>query len=166
MEPGVFAAEETLERGHGSCPDFAWLFVQAARHLGLAARLVSGYWSQLTADEKSIHGPTGVSSDVGDLHAWAEVFLPGAGWIGFDATSGLLAGEGHIPLACTPDPETAAPIAGAYSWSRSSEGDRVKETLSFEISVRRLRETPRLTRPYTDEQSSSIDTLRRALDEA
>ena len=165
MEPGVFAPEETLERGHGSCRDFAWLFVQMARHLGLAARFVSGYSIQLTADEKPMQGPAGVSSDVGDLHAWAEVFLPGAGWLGFDATSGLLAGEGHIPLACTPDPETAAAIAGAYSWSRRTDADRVEETFAFEISVRRLYETPRVTRPYTEEQWSAIGALGRTVDE-
>ncbi len=169
MEPGVFAPEESLERGHGSCRDFAWLLVQMLRSLGLAARFVSGYSIQLKADEKPVDGPAGVTDDATDLHAWAEVFLPGAGWIGLDATSGLLAGEGHIPLACTPDPETAAAITGSFEWAKQGEDDRVREELSFSMSVTRVEETPRVTLPYSESTWRAIHTLGvevdRALDE-
>jgi uncharacterized protein (DUF2126 family)/transglutaminase-like putative cysteine protease len=166
MEPGVFSPEESLERGHGSCRDFAWLLVQTLRHLGLAARFVSGYSIQLKADERPLSGPAGVELDSVDLHAWAEVFLPGAGWVGLDATSGLFVGEGHIPLACTPDPDTAAPITGSYAWAKREEKDHVEEKFSFAMSVRRIVESPRVTLPYSDQAWASIESLGHVVDRA
>jgi uncharacterized protein (DUF2126 family)/transglutaminase-like putative cysteine protease len=165
MEPGVFPPEETLERSHGSCRDFAWLEVQLVRCLGYAARFVSGYSIQLRADVQALDGgPSGVSEDIADLHAWTEVFLPGAGWVGLDPTSGLLAGEGHIPLAATPAPSTAAPITGSYAWNTDSDDDHVQEEFTFEMHVRRIAEEPRVTLPYRDDEWAAIDTLGRKVD--
>jgi uncharacterized protein (DUF2126 family)/transglutaminase-like putative cysteine protease len=151
LEPGVYDPEETLSRRRGSCRDSAWLMVNVLRHLGLAARFVSGYLIQLAPDQKSLDGPSGTEVDFTDLHAWCEVFLPGAGWIGFDPTSGLLAGEGHIPLACTPEPRTAAAITG--------EVEACEVDFQFEMKVSRFHESPRVTKPYTEEDWAEIDRL-------
>ena len=156
LEPGVQMAEETLALRAGSCRDSGWLLVQVLRHLGLAARFVSGYLIQLKPDVKSLDGPSGTEVDFGDLHAWCEVFLPGAGWIGLDPTSGLLAGEGHIPLACTPEPSSAAPITGAV--------DKCESKFLHEMKVTRLYESPRVTRPYTEDQWREIETLGHRID--
>jgi uncharacterized protein (DUF2126 family) len=175
MEAGIQTPEETLTLQSGSCRDSAWLMVQMLRHLGLASRFVSGYLIQLAPDVKSLDGPSGTERDITDLHAWAEVYLPGAGWIGFDPTSGLLAGEGHIPLACSADPSTAAAIDGFFSLDdesvvtqeteeRNNASRGVTTEFEFSMSVKRVHEDPRVTKPYTDEQWREIQTLGHKVD--
>ncbi len=151
LEPGIQSCEETLTLSKGSCRDTAWLLVEILRNIGLAARFVSGYLIQLKPDVKPLDGPVGPSQDFTDLHAWAEVYLPGAGWIGLDPTSGLFAGEGHIPLATAPEASSAAPVTGQVG--------PCEVEFHHEMSIMRIHEDPRVTLPYTDEQWNRIETL-------
>jgi transglutaminase-like putative cysteine protease len=123
LEAGVQTPLQTLQWGSGSCRDSGWLLVQLLRLSGLAARFVSGYL--LDVDPTAPHP----ALDNSQLHAWAEVYLPGAGWIGLDATSGLLTGMGHIPLACALEPADAAPVEGATDLAQVQFSHRIDLTL-------------------------------------
>ena len=154
MEPGIQTPEETLTLKTGSCRDSAWLLVQIMRNLGLAARFVSGYLIQLTADQKRstaagesrLHRPARL-----DRGLPARRRLDRAG-----PDLRLLAGEGHIPLACTPDASSAAPITGAV--------DEAEVEFGHEMSITRIYEAPRVTKPYTDSQWGAIEALGHKID--
>lgn len=110
---------ETLSQRRGACRDTAMLFVEACRCLGLASRFVSGY---------SMHHPPEVSEH--ELHAWAEVYLPGAGWRGYDPSLGLAVADGHVVLAASPDHQLAAPVTGRF------RGTGASSEMRYELTVR------------------------------
>src|SRR5664279_3342951 len=156
LDPGVQTCEQTLESHSGSCRDSAWLLVQILRQLGIAARFVSGYLIQLAPDESGTEDRNSPQQDSADLHAWAEAYLPGAGWIGMDATSGLFASEGHIPLVCTPNASQAAPIGGTV--------EPAKVEFVHSMLVRRLNDSPRTTKPFSEEDWARFEQVAHRVD--
>jgi len=156
MEANVQSAEDTLRLRSGSCRDSAVLLVELLRRCGFAARFVSGYLIQLKPDQKPLTGPAGAETDFTDLHAWAEAYVPGAGWIGLDPTSGLLTGEGHIPLAATPRSSGAAPLEGVL--------EPCQVTFAYEMSVKRLSDGPRASKVFPSGESNALDELGEVID--
>ncbi len=156
LEHGVQSPEETLREGSGSCRDSAWLLVNLCRALGLAARFVSGYLIQLADNETSEAGAS-AKGDSADLHAWAEVFLPGAGWVGLDPTSGLFTAEGHIPLACAPTPGGTAPVGGTVEPARVD--------FSYSLQVHRLDDARSVAKPFTEAEWVAVRALAHRLDD-
>ena len=156
LEPGVFSCEETLTRKIGSCRDMAWLLCNIFRHLGFAARFISGYSIQLKADEKPVIGPAGVIQDIVDLHAWTEIYIPGSGWIGLDPTSGMLCSEGHIPLCASANTQNAAPVEGLIDFCES--------VIDHRMEVIRVHEDPRTTKPFAEDEWNEINALGKQLD--
>src|SRR5271167_1486970 len=156
LDPGVQSCEQTLERRSGSCRDSAWLLVQILRQLGIAARFVSGYLIQLAPDERAPDDLNSPQRDSADLHAWTEAYLPGAGWIGMDPTSGLFASEGHIPLVCTPNASQAAPIGGTV--------EPAKVDFVYSMSIRRLNDAPRTTKPFAEEDWARLEQVAHRVD--
>lgn len=158
MEPGVQSCEETLQKGSGACRDLAWLLLEVLRKKGLAGRFVSGYLIQLKTGGYLVEAGTELANDMTDLHAWVEAFIPGAGWIGMDPTSGFFAGEGHIPLCCTPDPIGAAPVVGST--------DVCEVKFDFAMSIEHLDSLLPISvaDPYTPEVWEEIDRLGKHID--
>ncbi len=156
LDPGIQTCEQTLEQRMGSCRDSAWLLVQILRRLGIAARFVSGYLIQMAEDESVPEDSRGPQTDSADFHAWTEAFLPGAGWIGMDPTSGLFAGEGHIPLVCTPNVSKAAPIEGTV--------EPANVEFNYSMSIRRLNETPQTSRPFSDDDWARVERVAHSVD--
>ncbi len=151
LEPGVQSCEETLQARTGSCRDSSWLLVEMLRNLGIAARFVSGYLIQLASAEENAP-----KADSADLHAWAEAYLPGAGWIGLDPTSGMAASEGHIPLVCMPTAVQAAPIEGTVELADTA--------FSYSLTVRRLNEAAEPGRPFTEAAWQRVRELAHGID--
>lgn len=116
----AIAPAETLESRRGACRDLAVLFIDACRSVGIASRFVSGYAFEPDREEPN------------DLHAWAEVYLPGAGWRGYDPTLGLAVADHHVPVAAAPEPDAAAPTTGAF------RGTDAQSTMEYRVEIQSL----------------------------
>ena len=123
-DEGTQPPSRTLDLGRGSCRDFAVLFVEAARTLGFGARIVSGY----------IFNPS-FGTDAGTTHAWAEVFVPGAGWISFDPTNRQMGGFNLIPVAVARDLSQAMPVSGTFI---GASGDQIRLTVAVRVTEQQV----------------------------